>query len=404
MSNLVFYVDGTSGADTNSGTTEGSALANGTAATRSGAVYTLDGTPDLSGVTVNQDTIRITGETSGIGYSADLFEITAVDDGADTVTVSPTPTGGTSGLTWAIGGALATVQKGFDSLQANGRDTLWIKDKGSAYSEDVVTRQSGANNYMPDYQIVAGYGTTTGDTGQATITGPTTHGITQSHSRYYYRNLRITGSAGGGIYSTASDYVALYNCKIDSNSSENIRLDDFISIVNCEVYNAGLENLELGNDSCIVGCIFYGAGQYNHRINGKSLFYKNLCYAPTWDNFWGDVSTGVTYVIGNTLDGDGIATGAAIDVNTGQHSIIDNIIHDHHVGIDIGAALQSGGFWNGYNLFSSNTTDATGGYYSYDGTDVTTADPAFTDEANDDYTLQHQSAAVGAGVKPGNIT
>ena len=83
---ITFYVDGTSGSDNNSGSTTGTPLT-GTAATRSAAVYTLDGTPDLSGVTVNEDTIRINGETSGNGSTGDIFTITAVDDGADTVTV-----------------------------------------------------------------------------------------------------------------------------------------------------------------------------------------------------------------------------------------------------------------------------------------------------------------------------
>ena len=65
MTNLVLYTYNTTGADTNSGSSEGSAKANGTAATRAAAVYTLDGSPDLSGVVDNQDTIHIVGETSG---------------------------------------------------------------------------------------------------------------------------------------------------------------------------------------------------------------------------------------------------------------------------------------------------------------------------------------------------
>src|SRR5210317_2245162 len=100
MTALVYYVD-TGGADTNSGTSAGtSPIANGTAATRSTNVYTLDGSPDLSGVTPNVDAIHIVGETSGRGFDGTLFEITAVDDTGKTVTVDPTPTGGTSGLTW----------------------------------------------------------------------------------------------------------------------------------------------------------------------------------------------------------------------------------------------------------------------------------------------------------------
>ena len=107
-----WYIDNVSGADSNAGTSEGAAIASGTAATRSGAVYTLDGSPDLSGVSPNIDAIRITGETSGNGYSTERFTITAVDNGAKTVTVSPTPTGGTSGLTWVIGGAFAKPFEG----------------------------------------------------------------------------------------------------------------------------------------------------------------------------------------------------------------------------------------------------------------------------------------------------
>lgn len=72
----------------------------GTAAsfTTSPDVFSLDGSPDLSAVTTNH--VLWVNTSTGRKF----FTIASVDNTAKTVTVNETPTGTTSGLTWAIGG------------------------------------------------------------------------------------------------------------------------------------------------------------------------------------------------------------------------------------------------------------------------------------------------------------
>ena len=87
----------TSGSSSASGTRE--TLITGSSATVSGGdpgtVIALDGSPDLSGLTVDESAIWL----SGIG----LYRITAIDDGADTVTIHASVSLG-GGVSWGIGG------------------------------------------------------------------------------------------------------------------------------------------------------------------------------------------------------------------------------------------------------------------------------------------------------------
>jgi hypothetical protein len=66
---------------------------------------TLDGSPDLSGVATDGSHVLWLLTSTGLQY----FAITAKDDTADTVTVTPNPAGTTTGRTWAIGGKRATI-------------------------------------------------------------------------------------------------------------------------------------------------------------------------------------------------------------------------------------------------------------------------------------------------------
>jgi hypothetical protein len=74
----------------------------GTAASTNGtSTVDLSGdTPDLSAVVVG-DILTITGQTVGRGPNNNAFVVTAVDDGADTVTVIPNPSSAT-GQTWTL--------------------------------------------------------------------------------------------------------------------------------------------------------------------------------------------------------------------------------------------------------------------------------------------------------------
>jgi hypothetical protein len=404
MTALTYYVD-TGGADTNSGTTSGtSPLANGTAATRSGAVYTLDGSPDLSGVTANVDTIHIVGETSGRGADGTIFEITAVDDGADTVTVDPTPTGGTSGLTWAIGGAFATIDKSMSVVAAG--DKVWVKASGN-YNEVANVDTAGT---LAAPIMFEGYTSTTGDNGKVTIDGQSTRAncITSSVSTsayYIFANFIFTGATSVGCYLNLQDATKFINCEFNNNGGDGCFGDNSILFVNC-LFNGNTGNgCDVDVDVRLVGCIAQGNAGPQFKADNFSVIYRCLVYNTAATGPAIDVAAGEAF-IGNTVDGEGSATSDGVWLDAiGYATAIDNIVYDWDEGFKLSASFDETTSVIGYNLMNSNTTN-----YSYSDTHGTTgyqdvtAAPDFVDEAGDNYKLNAASPARNAGLKPGGLT
>jgi hypothetical protein len=409
MTALTLYVD-SSGASTNSGSTTGtSPLANGTAATRAAAVYTLDGTPDLSGVTINQDTIHIVGETSGRGSNGTIFEITAVDDVLDTVTVSPTPTGGTTGLTWAIGGAVNTVTTGLQLVDAG--DTLYIKAQ-SGYTEapNVTTAGTNVANI-----IVEGYTTTPGDDGLATITASGTVALGSSlgsNIYYVFKNLIFTGSSDIGVYLNVEKQITFVNCQANNNANAGFYVDDYVNFINCEANNNGDRGIWGGISVNCYGCSFQGNSDYAVYASPLNVLYRCLFNnnRPTGTTLSSNGVNGDGFnMLGCTLDGDN-ATGQGA-LTGGKHFIFDTIFHDFGSDAIRGSSSYDGAqAWADYCVFSvidgSNIQHGTpGGQLAYSIDLDVTGDPiGFTDEAGDDYTLSEASPAIGAGIVPGGIT
>ena len=403
MTALVYYTD-TGGADTNSGTTSGtSPLANGTAATRATNVYTLDGSPDLSGVTANQDTIHIVGETSGRGNDGTLFEITAVDDGADTVTVSPTPTGGTSGLTWAIGGAFATIDKAMSVVDAG--DKVWMKATAN-YNETVTIDTVGT---QADQIVFEGYTTTPGDNGKITIDGQSTRAncVTGSTTSTYYvfKNIIVTGATSIGWKTSTPDSLCFINCEFHNNGNHGLQGDNNYSFINCESYNNSQYGIDVDINCYACGCFFHGNANYQYYSSGTYGFYKNVVYNPGNGNGVYIASQIGQHVLQNTFDGDN--TGAtAILANNAACLFMDNIVYDWTTGWSNNATPTLGSNVCGWNLFNSNTNDLLNDTTSkeYIAISHVTSAPSFTDEAGDDYTLGASSPAIDAGLQPGGIT
>jgi len=95
------------------------------ATTATDATVDLTGdAPDLSGVAAG-DTLYLVDRTDGKN-SGEYFEITAVDDVADTVEVTPTPSATDSGITWVISEALPGANSANDVVifPANSNQSL----------------------------------------------------------------------------------------------------------------------------------------------------------------------------------------------------------------------------------------------------------------------------------------
>src|SRR5688500_14311591 len=100
---ITILFNSVSGSDTAASGAGPATAITGSNASYSGSVFTLDGSPDLSGVVV-ADSILYVDTSTGRKF----FDITSIDNTAKTVTVVSAPAGTATGLTWAIGGQRAT--------------------------------------------------------------------------------------------------------------------------------------------------------------------------------------------------------------------------------------------------------------------------------------------------------
>lgn len=127
-------VDSATGSDSAASGAGPTTALTGTNASFAAAVVTLDGSPDLSGVATDGSACLYLVTSSGVKF----FKITAADNGADTVTVTPNPAGTSTGRTWAIGGKRASIGSSTSRvLFENGGST------GDAKAGWVVEMQSG---------------------------------------------------------------------------------------------------------------------------------------------------------------------------------------------------------------------------------------------------------------------
>lgn len=132
-----------SGSDTAASGAGPSTALTGTSASFSAAVVTLDGSPDLTNVATDGSHVLYMLTSS----STQFFKITAKDNSAKTVTVTPNPAGTSTGRTWAIGGKRASINSTTSRLlfeqaaSANG-DALpgWIIELSSGHTETITSR------------------------------------------------------------------------------------------------------------------------------------------------------------------------------------------------------------------------------------------------------------------------
>jgi len=395
---LTWYVDKISGSG-NSGSSEGSPKASGTgAATDATATVALSvDTPDLSTVVVG-DTIRLNGRTDGI-RNTDIFEITAIDDTLDTVTVTPTPGSITAGVTWAIGGAFNTISESM--LVCRSTDTVWIKDSAD-YNETVTISIASAYTNI----VIEGYASVTGDGGMIIVDGQSVRsfGLTTSlagvYIYYVFKNIEFINHTSDGAKFTTGYMMTFKNCWFNNNAGHgfNIQQINHCNFENCKFNDNGinglLENTSSTQYNCFIDCEYMRNASYGCHVTNSII--SNCVF---FDN--GSIQIRVTssqdiFINHCTIDGkDKDSIGIDLDNrNYLTPVIINNIV----VGCASGFVTASGlgeMMTSRSNLFYDNTINYIGGAFTLE--NEVLADPKFNNRSTQDYRLLVSSPAIGAG-------
>jgi len=406
MSVTMYAISGV-GDNTNSGsTTSSTPKASGTgASTIVGATVDLSvDTPDLSTVVIG-DTIRLNARTDGKNGS-DIFEITAVDDGLDTVNVSPAPNSITSGVTWAIGGAFATLSKLIFSASAG--DVLYCKgtfdesiDMVNAAANGAILANGDLANAFPR---LIGYSTTPGDSGIATLDSNNTKSnaiVLVNNSNYWvYENIRITRYTGQGFRTAFASFPSMFvHCEVDHcGGTLAFGVPNYSTVIDCYSHDNAGNGFEATEMSFFGNCIslansgvgFYGGGG-NHYFNCLS---KGDLLGGFRQN---DDTNHKSLMMFNCLvDGSGITqTGIRIsdDAQVRQAVLINNTVINCISGIV--AQNDNGIFGNGYNNLVYNCVTPRVNF-----TDVVgsiSGEPLFANSGILDYTPVAGGSQIGAG-------
>lgn len=283
-------INATGGSDTGaSGAGPGTALT-GTGASFVGAVVTLDGSPDLTGVATDGSHVLYMVTSTGVRF----FKITGADNGAKTVTVTPSPAGTASGRTWAIGGKRATLTSSTSRLLVDNGGAAG--DAGAGWAIEMQSGHTETNTSRLDLRRA---GDTTsgpliirGTSGAATPPVITFSGagtdIVLRASYLVLRDFTMTGTSGAT------------SCIIDTlgvNRLEGIKTSGFSGvqveqsgsagifqshIIGCE-FNGGSIGAKVAQDAVVIGCTIHG--QSSHGISGPSapmtglVILGNLIYS-----------------------------------------------------------------------------------------------------------------------------
>ena len=398
------YVD-TGGAATNSGSSDSNAASlAGSAATVTGSVVFLDGTPNLSAVdTGGGATIHLNDATNS---NQKIFQITAVSDTGDNVTVATAPTGITSSA-WAIGGRFVWTNSSLEGALAAGWDVQFnnspANHSGSAF---LTCRASGDD--------ASGKITVRGDTGVArpVITVTDDNNIINGNSQtdWLIENLELTCTSAGTSDAINGENNAegwfLRDVKVTDAPDDAIRFStsDSFYIENCEVGAVGGTGFDLAADCVVFGCYAHDCGNDGFLHDGSSTdIHFIFCIS---DNVGGDAFDSASTTVTNSdhllvmLNCIAYSPGdAGLEIgDVGSQCVVYNCVFMDcpDVGIDYAGGEPHGSFViRGNNIFHNNTSgDIRNG--TLNSTEIT-QDPLFNDAANGDFSLATSSPARQAG-------
>lgn len=391
----------TTGAATNSGSSDNnSADLSGSAASVAASIVTLDGSPDLSGVSTSGATQAAIYLAQATNSNQKVFWITAVDNTLKTVTVSVAPTGVTSSG-WAIGGRMVWTPANFEAAVRAG-DILQINDSPAARTTTFLTCRVNGDS-------TSGNITLRGKAGVRPVLNVTNTSVVitgNSATNWTFNNLEADqdGASGNAISGFG---VGCWFDNIKVSDAGGIGINSGSSsarITGCEVANVGSVGISFG-----IGTFGQISGCYVHDCAGDGIVISGA--NPTG----AILDTIVDTCAGNGINLSGASTtqghcatirhctvygctGAGLIVADAD-TVVDfknNAFSENAAGnVTWSAGTAELVSSHGYNVFykssGTNLTNVTA-----NGTEFTT-DPLFTDAAGGNFAIGNTSPAAGAG-------
>jgi hypothetical protein len=403
------YID-TGGATTNSGSSDNNApdldsVGTGLTVSVSGTTVTFSGAIDLSGVANDgSETIRIADATNA---NQKIFKITAVDDGANTVTVDVAPTGTISTSAWAIGGRFLASAGSYDTNLSAAVVAGWTvqfnNSPASHSGSDFITLRASGTNEAGFIKFIG----LAGAKRTLTVTDANQCVGLASQSYVYFQNLEFINSSTGNAIDSITR-ATFYDCKFSDAGGANVS-GTGIRLVNCELYGATADAVNGGTSGTVstYGCYIHDVGddgiqQGSNNPSMQILFtIFDTCLRGV-NLTSASIGTSTVIICNNTFYGCGANGIITNDTTSGLEAVLFNNIFmnngDAAGEYNIELLFNPGDehLLHGYNVFhdggaGENLLNLTAGATE------STSDPLFADAANGNFALGSSSPGKATG-------
>lgn len=426
----VFEVRGGAGSDTNGGGFVSGATgidrSQQDAAHDSGTNLTVDATTNTDvtpdGYVVSADDVgNIIQITAGAGFTQGFYQIMSIQGGTQwRLDRSPAATT-TSGGTWAIGGALATISKAAGAASVDG-NIVYVKATAT-YTFTAFVTLATARIHWIGYSSARTDWESTSITGRPTITTSTNSTnlfrFSVNCSNFKMSNFIFTNTAGTRDYcfgQTAGIAVrnAIFNkCRWDGFTGViNITEEGAWTLHRCEIENCtshGLTIIDNGARGAIVisSCHIHDNGGWGVNKDAafgliliNSIFARNTT-GGAQANLGSTGANGQSFVANHCIFEDNGGPGLRLGSTGTSHDpvlLANNIFYDNGTyGVEHSSAQVPLNHTGWGNAFGANTTAARNNVATLPGDITLSADP-FTNRASDDYSL-NSTAGGGAACK-----
>jgi hypothetical protein len=411
----VLYID-TSGSSLGSGSSDTanpthSSTINSVTASVSTTTVTFSGAIDLSAVPADGSaTIFINDATNS---NCKIFKITAVDDGANTVTVSVAPTGTIATSTWGIGGRRVWNSAEFEGAPAAGW-TFYFNDDPAQKSTDFLTLRASGDTTSGFIKVIGKPGAkrklSVSNTNQCIE-------ISGSPILWYFENMEFEqlGASGNCINLNNSTATSFYDCKFSHPSGGGSadcvgNIQTGCRFINCEFSGWGGVAIPVlgGTTTQIVGCYIHDVG--SHGISCTATNPSLQIVGNIFDSCGGNAislsgaatsQAHNTIIMNNTIYGCSNSGLEITDADT-VVTILNNIFVDNgnaagEANVEWAAGSSETFTIHRYNVLYDSGTGADAPInYTVHATELTT-NPLFGNAASGDFSLSSSSPAKAAG-------